>query len=57
MQNARKVMDMQPRELSAGACQKVMLVMSTILQPKVLIADEICFTILANHLQLRGDQM
>ena len=41
MQNARKVMDMQPRELSAGACQKVMLVMSTILQPKVLIADEI----------------
>jgi len=41
MQNARKIMDMQPRELSAGACQKVMLVMSTILQPKVLIADEI----------------
>ena len=41
MQNVSKVMDMQPRELSAGACQKVMLVMSTILQPKVLIADEI----------------
>lgn len=41
IQNARKVMDMQPRELSAGACQKVMLAMSTILQPKVLIADEI----------------
>jgi len=41
IQNALKVMDMQPRELSAGACQKVMLAMSTILQPKVLIADEI----------------
>ena len=41
MQNVSKVMDMQPRELSAGACQKVMLVMSTILQPKVLITDEI----------------
>lgn len=41
IQNARKVMDMQPRQLSAGACQKVMLAMSTILQPKVLIADEI----------------
>ena len=41
IQNALKVMDMQPRELSARVSQKVMLVMSTILQPKVLIADEI----------------
>ena len=41
IQNAPEVMDMQPRQLSAGACQKVMLAMSTILQPKVLIADEI----------------
>ncbi len=39
--NPNEIIEMRPPELSVGVSQKVMLAMSTILEPKVLIVDEI----------------